>query len=131
MSSARLLQPLARAAQRQPLALRSISRPVFAYGMSTKAPQKPAQSKESVQVQAQANPLTQHSSIIEKSTWTQKRDKALTPLQAAMPQLVPFYFVNETVSSFGALVVIIYFMTKYALPQRVRTYIARLFISKL
>jgi F-type H+-transporting ATPase subunit 8 len=48
-----------------------------------------------------------------------------------MPQLVPFYFVNETVTAFILLPALIYVMSKYILPQRVRTMCARLFISKL
>jgi F-type H+-transporting ATPase subunit 8 len=50
---------------------------------------------------------------------------------AAMPQLVPFYFVNEVVTTFGVLTLLIYLMTKYFLPQTVRSKLARLFISKL
>ncbi|KAI9682616.1 MAG: ATP synthase subunit 8 [Bathelium mastoideum] len=55
----------------------------------------------------------------------------LVPLYAAMPQLVPFYFVNETATAFIALPIIIYIFSKYTLPQVVRRYLARLFISKL
>ena len=55
----------------------------------------------------------------------------MVPLYAAMPQLVPFYFVNETVTAFICLPVMIYFLSKYILPKTVRLYMARLFISKL
>jgi F-type H+-transporting ATPase subunit 8 len=48
-----------------------------------------------------------------------------------MPQLVPFYFVNETTMAFVLLPTLIYLFSKYLLPQRVRVMAARLFISKL
>lgn len=48
-----------------------------------------------------------------------------------MPQLVPFFFVNETTAAFILLPTLIYVMSKYILPQRVRLFAARLFISKL
>jgi F-type H+-transporting ATPase subunit 8 len=50
---------------------------------------------------------------------------------AGMPQLVPFYFINEVATAFIIIPTIIYLMTKYFLPQTVRTKLARLFISKL
>jgi F-type H+-transporting ATPase subunit 8 len=50
---------------------------------------------------------------------------------AAMPQLIPFYFVNEVTATFIAFPLMIYLFSKYLLPQRVRTMAARLFISKL
>lgn len=52
-------------------------------------------------------------------------------LQAAMPQLIPFYFVNEVTTAFIIMPTLIYVFSKYLLPQRVRTMCARLFISKL
>lgn len=50
---------------------------------------------------------------------------------AAMPQMVPFYFVNEVVLGYAAILTLIYLMTKYWLPQTVRARLARLFVSKL
>jgi F-type H+-transporting ATPase subunit 8 len=50
---------------------------------------------------------------------------------AAMPQLVPFYFVNEVAATFIVIPTLVYLMSKYWLPQTVRTKMARLFISKL
>ncbi|KAL9078903.1 MAG: hypothetical protein Q9157_002198 [Trypethelium eluteriae] len=55
----------------------------------------------------------------------------MIPLYAAMPQLVPFYFVNETTTAFICIPALIYFFSKYTLPQKVRLFMARLFISKL
>lgn len=48
-----------------------------------------------------------------------------------MPQLVPFYFMNEVVFAFVLLPTLIYVLSKYILPKVVRTRAARLFISKL
>jgi len=52
-------------------------------------------------------------------------------LMAAMPQLIPFYFVNEVVAGYAAILVVCYLLTKYWLPQTVRSRLARLFVSKL
>ncbi|KAF2091659.1 ATP synthase F0 subunit 8, partial [Saccharata proteae CBS 121410] len=54
-----------------------------------------------------------------------------THLQAAMPQLVPFFFVSEVTYAFILLPTMIYILSKYLLPQDVRRMCARLFISKL
>jgi len=48
-----------------------------------------------------------------------------------MPQLVPFYFVNQVTFAFALLVVLIYVFSKYVLPRFVRLFITRIFISKL
>jgi len=48
-----------------------------------------------------------------------------------MPQLVPFYFINEITFAFILLVVMIYIFSKYILPRFVRLFISRMFISKL
>lgn len=48
-----------------------------------------------------------------------------------MPQLVPFYFMNQVAFAFTFLVLILYVLSKYALPRFVRLFISRVFISKL
>ena len=48
-----------------------------------------------------------------------------------MPQLVPFFFVSETVWGYALIASLVYVMSKYLLPQKVRLFAARLFISKL
>ncbi|KAF2114541.1 fungal ATP synthase protein 8-domain-containing protein [Lophiotrema nucula] len=55
----------------------------------------------------------------------------MTVLKSAMPQLVPFFMVNETTFAFILIPSLIYVFSKYILPQRVRLFAARLFISKL
>ena len=48
-----------------------------------------------------------------------------------MPQLVPFFFVNEVTFAFGLLATLTYLSAKYILPRYPRLFLARLFISKL
>jgi F-type H+-transporting ATPase subunit 8 len=48
-----------------------------------------------------------------------------------MPQLVPFYYVNEVVFAFGLIVVILYILSKYILPRIVRLFVSRMFIDKI
>ena len=48
-----------------------------------------------------------------------------------MPQLVPFYFVNQVTFAFILLIVMIYVFSKYILPRFVRLFLSRVFISKL
>jgi F-type H+-transporting ATPase subunit 8 len=48
-----------------------------------------------------------------------------------MPQLVPFYFINQVTFAFALLVILIYAFSKYILPRFVRLFITRIFISKL
>ncbi|RYE15964.1 MAG: hypothetical protein EOP34_00915 [Rickettsiales bacterium] len=48
-----------------------------------------------------------------------------------MPQLVPFFFINQVTFAFTILVVMIYVFSKYVLPRFVRLFLSRVFISKL
>ena len=48
-----------------------------------------------------------------------------------MPQLVPFYFVNEVTFAFVIIIITIYMLSKYILPRFVRLFLARTIISKL
>lgn len=48
-----------------------------------------------------------------------------------MPQLVPFFFVNQVVFTFIILVFLIIFFSKLILPKYVRIFIARAGIKKL
>ncbi|RYE15134.1 MAG: hypothetical protein EOP34_04370 [Rickettsiales bacterium] len=48
-----------------------------------------------------------------------------------MPQLVPFYFVNEVTFTFVILATLIYVFSKYVLPRFARLFATRVFISKL
>jgi F-type H+-transporting ATPase subunit 8 len=48
-----------------------------------------------------------------------------------MPQLVPFYFVNQVIFNFLFLALIIYLFSKYILPRFVRLYTSRVLLKKL
>ena len=56
--------------------------------------------------------------------WTKK-------MNTNMPQLVPFFFVNQVVFAFAVLTVLIYAFSKYILPRFVRIFISRIYINKL
>ena len=46
-----------------------------------------------------------------------------------MPQLVPFYYINEVFFTFILIVVILYILSKYILPRIVNLFISRMFIQ--
>ena len=48
-----------------------------------------------------------------------------------MPQLVPFYFINQITFTFIVLSFLIYIFTKNILPRFVRLFITRLYITKI
>lgn len=48
-----------------------------------------------------------------------------------MPQLTPFYFVNEVTFALVIIIVTIYMLSKYILPRLFRLFSTRTFISKL
>lgn len=48
-----------------------------------------------------------------------------------MPQLIPFFFVNQVVFTFVILTILVYTFSKFILPKFVRTFISRIYINKL
>jgi len=48
-----------------------------------------------------------------------------------MPQLVPFFFINQVTVAFMLLVVKVYILSKYLLPRFVHLFLSRTFIGKL
>ena len=48
-----------------------------------------------------------------------------------MPQLTPFYFINEVTFTFAIITITVYFLSKYIFPRFVRLFLSRVFISKL
>jgi F-type H+-transporting ATPase subunit 8 len=48
-----------------------------------------------------------------------------------MPQLIPFYFLNQLSFSFLTLLVLIYVFSKYILPLFTFQQIIRMYITKL
>ena len=48
-----------------------------------------------------------------------------------MPQLTPFYYMNEIVFAFAVIVLVLYILSKYILPRIVRLFLSRMFINKI
>nr|YP_006460464.1 putative ATP synthase, subunit 8 [Lachancea kluyveri]CCG06534.1 putative ATP synthase, subunit 8 [Lachancea kluyveri]CCG06542.1 putative ATP synthase, subunit 8 [Lachancea kluyveri]CCG06550.1 putative ATP synthase, subunit 8 [Lachancea kluyveri]CCG55091.1 putative ATP synthase, subunit 8 [Lachancea kluyveri]CCG55099.1 putative ATP synthase, subunit 8 [Lachancea kluyveri] len=48
-----------------------------------------------------------------------------------MPQLVPFYFLNQLTYGFLLITVLLVLFAQFFLPKILRLYVSRLFISKL
>ena len=48
-----------------------------------------------------------------------------------MPQLTPFYYLNEVTFGFAIILITIYMLFKYILPMFVRLFLDCTFISKL
>lgn len=48
-----------------------------------------------------------------------------------MPQLVPFFFVNQVIFAFVLLIIMIYMFSKYILPRLVKLFLSRVYLSKL
>lgn len=48
-----------------------------------------------------------------------------------MPQLVPFYYMNEIIFAFTLITVILYISSKFILPRIVRLFVSRMFVNKI
>lgn len=48
-----------------------------------------------------------------------------------MPQLVPFYFINQVSFAFILLIFMIYIMSKYVLPRITAVFTCRLFLKQI
>ena len=48
-----------------------------------------------------------------------------------MPQLIPFYFINQLSFSFLTLLVLIFVFSKYILPLATYQQVIRMYITKL
>nr|YP_009254347.1 ATP synthase F0 subunit 8 [Trichoderma gamsii]YP_009440479.1 ATP synthase F0 subunit 8 [Trichoderma hamatum]YP_009466116.1 ATP synthase F0 subunit 8 [Trichoderma asperellum]YP_009826350.1 ATP synthase F0 subunit 8 [Trichoderma atroviride]YP_010383013.1 ATP synthase F0 subunit 8 [Trichoderma simmonsii]QXU76312.1 ATP synthase F0 subunit 8 [Trichoderma harzianum CBS 226.95]UDY68307.1 ATP synthase subunit 8 [Trichoderma koningiopsis]UUF68307.1 ATP synthase F0 subunit 8 [Trichoderma afroharzia len=48
-----------------------------------------------------------------------------------MPQLTPFYYMNEIVFAFSIIVILLFILSKYILPRIVRLFLSRMFINKI
>lgn len=48
-----------------------------------------------------------------------------------MPQLLPFYFVNQLTFAFVVLFTMIYLFSKYVLPMFTELFVTRMYITKL
>jgi F-type H+-transporting ATPase subunit 8 len=121
MMNARFLRPFARAAFRAP----AVARPAIA------RPALVAQQNKKTEVGAQQMVRPCPCPVIVRCCCVLTATNPQTVLKSAMPQLIPFFFVNETTVAFVLLPTLIYIFSKYILPQRLRLFAARLFISKL
>ncbi len=52
-------------------------------------------------------------------------------LNIVMPQLIPFYFVNQLLFSFITLAILVYVLSKYILPLFTYKNVVRLYLTKL
>nr|YP_002213608.1 ATP synthase F0 subunit 8 [Beauveria brongniartii]ABU50181.1 ATP synthase F0 subunit 8 [Beauveria brongniartii] len=48
-----------------------------------------------------------------------------------MPQLTPFYYMNEIVFAFAIIVIVLYISSKYILPRIVRLFLSRMFTNNI
>lgn len=48
-----------------------------------------------------------------------------------MPQLTPFYYMNEIVFAFTVIDLVLYLLSKYILPRIVRLFLSRIFINEI
>lgn len=46
-----------------------------------------------------------------------------------MPQLTPFFFINEIVFSFAIITISVYIFSKYILPRFTRLFVARVYTT--
>ena len=60
-----------------------------------------------------------------------KATGTITTIINLMPQLVPFYFINQVTFAFAIIALLIFVFSKYILPRFVRLFTTRVFISKL
>ena len=55
--------------------------------------------------------------------------KRIYVIKYKMPQLVPFFFVNQIIFNYFFIVLLVYIFTKYILPRFVRLFKTRLHIN--
>lgn len=48
-----------------------------------------------------------------------------------MPQLIPFYFLNQLAFSFTVLIILIFIFSKFILPSSTYQQVIRMYITKL
>jgi len=48
-----------------------------------------------------------------------------------MPQLIPFYFLNQITFAFAILIALIFIFSKYILPSSTYLQVIRMYITKL
>ena len=58
-------------------------------------------------------------------------ESQLIRLYNLMPQLIPYYFLNQITFAFVALFILVYILSKYILPLFTLLQVARIYITKL
>lgn len=48
-----------------------------------------------------------------------------------MPQLIPYYFLNQITFAFAVLLILVYILSKYVLPLFTLLQVVRIYITKL
>nr|YP_009110275.1 ATPase subunit 8 [Geotrichum candidum]CDI44092.1 ATPase subunit 8 [Geotrichum candidum] len=48
-----------------------------------------------------------------------------------MPQLVPFYFLNQMMYGYTVLLMLMYVSSKFMLPRMLNMFLSRMFMTKL
>ena len=71
------------------------------------------------------------SGAIETTKLRQQRLIKKNVFKLTMPQLIPFYFMNQLSFSMLSLLVLVYFLSKYVLPNFTFQNVIRMFITKL
>jgi len=69
--------------------------------------------------------------LVKKARPTNKRKKIKTIKTNNMPQLIPFYFLNQLFFSFLTFTILIYVLSKYVLPLFTYKNVVRLYLTKL
>ena len=59
------------------------------------------------------------------------KESLFKTLNKIMPQLVPFFFVNEITFTFAIIALTVYLLSKFILPRFVRLFLSRTFILKV
>ncbi len=48
-----------------------------------------------------------------------------------MPQLIPYFFLNQIIFAFAVLLILVYILSKYILPLFTLLQVTRIYITKL
>ena len=59
------------------------------------------------------------------------KESQLKRLNNLMPQLIPYYFLNQITFAFVVLLILVYILSKYILPLFTLLQVARIYITKL
>jgi F-type H+-transporting ATPase subunit 8 len=69
--------------------------------------------------------------LVKEARPTNQRKKIKSIKTNNMPQLIPFYFLNQLFFSFLTFTILIYVLSKYVLPLFTYKNVVRLYLTKL